>query len=142
MYYLTAEAAFDSAHFLFGHKGKCSNLHGHRWRMIAKIAGESLQDNIESAGMLMDFSDLKREVRTLAENMDHRLLIEQGTLQQETLNALEKEGFEVITLPFRPTAENLSKYLFDSLKEIGFPMYSMTVYETPDNCAVYEDSTR
>jgi 6-pyruvoyltetrahydropterin/6-carboxytetrahydropterin synthase len=140
MYYLTAEAAFDSAHFLCGHQGKCANLHGHRWRMIAKIAGESLQDNIESSGMLIDFSDLKREVRTLADNLDHRLLIEQGTLQPATMEALQQEGFEVINLSFRPTAENLAKYLFDSLKALGVPMYSMTVYETPDNCAVYEES--
>lgn len=139
MYYLTAEAAFDSAHFLCGHQGKCSNLHGHRWRMIAKIAGESLQTTQESAGMLMDFSELKQAVRDLADQLDHRLLIEEGTMQPQTLEALNQEGFEVIILSFRPTAENLAKYLFESLRTSGFPMHSMTVFETPDNCAVYED---
>jgi 6-pyruvoyltetrahydropterin/6-carboxytetrahydropterin synthase len=139
MYYLTAEAAFDSAHFLCGHGGKCANLHGHRWRIIAKIAGATLQEEGEKAGMLLDFSDFKREVHGLADSLDHRLLIERGTLRLETLDALEGEGFEVITLSFRPTAENLAKYLFDSMKELGFPIHSMTVYETPDNCAIYED---
>jgi 6-pyruvoyltetrahydropterin/6-carboxytetrahydropterin synthase len=139
MYYLTAEAAFDSAHFLHGHQGKCSNLHGHRWRIIAKIAGEALQDDIESGGMLIDFSELKQEVRSLADNLDHRLLIEEGTLKSETVETLKQEGFELVTLSFRPTAENLAKYLFDTLKATGFPMYSMTVYETPDNCAIYEE---
>lgn len=141
MYFLTAEAAFDSAHFLYGHEGKCANLHGHRWRVIAKIAGEFLQENMEKAGMLVDFSDLKQEVRTLADGLDHRLLIEKGTLLLATMDALESEGFEVISLPFRPTAENLAKYLFDSLKSLGFPMHSMSVYETPDNCAIYEEPT-
>jgi len=89
--------------------------------------------------MLLDFSDFKREVHGLADSLDHRLLIERGTLRLETLDALEGEGFEVITLSFRPTAENLAKYLFDSMKELGFPIHSMTVYETPDNCAIYED---
>lgn len=140
MYYLTAEASFDSAHFLFGHQGKCSNLHGHRWRIIAKIAGETLQDSADKSGMLMDFSDFKRELHALADSLDHALLVERGTLRLATMDALEAEGFEIITLPFRPTAENLAKYLYDCMKELSFPIQSMTVYETPDNCATYEGS--
>lgn len=38
MYILETEQSFDSAHFLSGYKGKCSNLHGHRWRVVARIA--------------------------------------------------------------------------------------------------------
>lgn len=142
MYYLTAESSFDSAHFLFGHSGKCANLHGHRWRIMAKISGERLQDSGDKAGMLIDFSDFKRELHTLADSLDHRLLIETGTLRLHTMDALEDEGFEIISLPFRPTAENLAKYLFDNMKELGFPVTSMTVYETPDNCALYEEETQ
>lgn len=140
MYHLTAEASFDSAHFLFGHQGKCSNLHGHRWRIIAKISGESLQETGGASGMLMDFSDFKRELHALADSLDHALLVERGTLRLSTMDALEEEGFEIITLPFRPTAENLAKYLYDCMKELSFPIQSMTVYETPDNCAAYEGS--
>lgn len=140
MYHLTAEASFDSAHFLFGHQGKCSNLHGHRWRIIAKISGESLQESGDKSGMLMDFSDFKRELHALADSLDHALLVERGTLRLATMDALESEGFEIITLPFRPTAENLAKYLYDRMKELSFPIQSMTVYETPDNCAAYEGS--
>lgn len=140
MYYLTAEASFDSAHFLFGHQGKCSNLHGHRWRIVAKIAGETLLDSPDQSGMLMDFSDFKRELHALADSLDHALLVERGTLQLATMDALEAEGFEIITLPFRPTAENLAKYLYDCMKDLSFPIKSMTVFETPDNCAAYEGS--
>lgn len=140
MYHLTAEASFDSAHFLFGHSGKCANLHGHRWRILAKISGECLQTGGDKDGMLIDFSDFKRELHELADELDHRLLIERGTLKLETLDALEAEGFEFVTLAFRPTAENLAKYLFDNMKAQGFPIAAMTVYETPDNCAVYEES--
>lgn len=142
MYHLTAEASFDSAHFLFGHQGKCSNLHGHRWRIIAKISGDTLQESGDKSGMLMDFSDFKRELHTLADSLDHALLVERGTLRLSTMDALEGEGFEIITLPFRPTAENLAKYLYDCMKELFFPIHSMTVYETPDNCASYEGSER
>ena len=38
MYYLTVENSFDSAHFLHGYDGKCSNLHGHRWRVVVDVA--------------------------------------------------------------------------------------------------------
>ena len=34
MYILKTESSFDSAHFLSGYEGKCSNLHGHRWRIV------------------------------------------------------------------------------------------------------------
>lgn len=139
MYYLTAEASFDSAHFLSGHGGKCANLHGHRWRVIAKIAGEHLQTQGEQEGMLIDFADFKKAVHDLADTLDHTLLIEKGSLQLETMDAMETEGFSIVSLPFRPTAEHMAKYLFDSMKKEGFSICSMTVYETPDNCAIYEE---
>lgn len=142
MYYLTAEASFDSAHFLFGHEGKCSNLHGHRWRIVAKIAGEQLQESGSASGMLIDFSEFKKEVHALADSLDHRLLLQNGTLRLATLDALESEGFEVVILPFRPTAENLAKHLFGCVRDVGFPICSMLVYETPDNCAAYEEELR
>ena len=37
MYGLQAEAHFDGAHFLTDYYGKCENLHGHRWRVVATI---------------------------------------------------------------------------------------------------------
>lgn len=140
MYYLTAEAAFDSAHFLSGYEGKCANLHGHRWRMVAKVAGETLQQTGSQAGMLLDFADVKRAVRALAEELDHRLIIQRGTLGLATLDAFETEGFELVELPFRPTAENLAHYLFQRLQKQELPVCAVTVYETPDNCATYEES--
>ena len=43
MYILETEQSFDSAHFLSGYEGKCSNLHGHRWRVVARIAMDELK---------------------------------------------------------------------------------------------------
>ena len=34
MYLLTTEQTFDAAHFLKGHLGACSNIHGHRLRPV------------------------------------------------------------------------------------------------------------
>ena len=138
MYYLTAEAAFDSAHFLADYEGKCANLHGHRWRIVAKVSGARLQEFGDKEGMVLDFSDLKRELRGLADGMDHCLIYQKGTLRMETLDAFEMEGFEVAAVPFRPTAENLAKHFYDEMAAMGLPICAMSVYETPDNCATFE----
>ena len=36
MYVLQTEQSFDAAHFLKDYKGKCSNIHGHRWRVVVQ----------------------------------------------------------------------------------------------------------
>lgn len=140
MYYLTTKSEFDSAHFLLGHGGKCSNIHGHRWEIVAKICKQDLEQNGQSRGMIIDFSDFKKEVRKLADFFDHKLVIEELSLKPKTLEALNEEGFSIITLPFRPTAENLAKYFFDKLKEVKMPIYSVEIYETPNNCAIYKEN--
>lgn len=139
MYYLTAKADFDSAHFLLGHKGKCSNLHGHRWTIVAKIAGESLIETGEATGMILDFADFKKILRRLADDLDHKLIVEQDSLKPATLTALASEDFAIVTVDFRPTAENFAKYFYDKLKEHHLPIYEVSLYETPDNCAIYKE---
>ena len=96
MYYLKTKAAFDSAHFLKGYNGKCANIHGHRWETEAEIAGEKLQAEGEKRGMLIDFGDVKSEVRSLAKEFDHALIIEQKSLKSSTLEALLQEGFRML----------------------------------------------
>ena len=43
MYGLKTESSFDAAHFLTDYHGKCENLHGHRWRVVAYLEQEDLQ---------------------------------------------------------------------------------------------------
>ena len=45
MFILSTEACFDSAHFLSGYQGKCSNIHGHRWKLEVEIMREQLEKN-------------------------------------------------------------------------------------------------
>lgn len=134
MFTISAEASFDSAHFLYGYPGKCARLHGHRWRTVAEVSARELNDD----GMVMDFKDLKSALRAITDRYDHCLLIEENTLQPETLKAFERENFEVVTFPFRPTAENLAKRIFDELCSADIPVTRVSVYETPDNKATYE----
>lgn len=74
MYFLKTSASFDSAHFLHGYKGKCANLHGHHWVIEAEFSSSHLQDDGSCRGMLIDFGDLKRAVRNLADSFDHALI--------------------------------------------------------------------
>lgn len=138
MYYLKTSAAFDSAHFLAGYEGKCSNIHGHRWTVEVKIRGEELQSSGAKRGMLIDFGDLKKAVRGLADSFDHALIYETGSLRSSTLAALNEEGFRLIEVGFRPTAENFARHFFELLSQQGLVPCSVTVYETPENCATYE----
>lgn len=93
-------------------------------------------------GMVLDFGVFKRAVRELAEELDHTFLVEEGSLADATLAALESEGFSLTLLPFRTTAENLARYFCDCLVEQGLPVSQVEMYETPNNCAVYRPLQR
>lgn len=138
MYYLKTSAAFDSAHFLAGYEGKCSNIHGHRWIVEVTVKGDKLQADGTKRGMLIDFGDLKKAVRELADSFDHALIYEKGSLKPSTLAALNDENFHLIEVDFRPTAENFARNFYELLKIKGLEASSVAVYETPENCAIYE----
>lgn len=139
MYQLTTEAYFDSAHFLSGYNGKCSNLHGHRWRIIAEIEQEKLNESGQLRGMVVDFGDLKHDLKALADSFDHCLIIEKGSLKDSTITALKSENFSIIEVSFRPTAEEFAKYFFFRMKGLSYHVKKITVYETPNNCASYSE---
>ena len=133
MYIVKTEDSFDSAHFLARYNGKCRNIHGHRWRVVIEIAGENLDD-----GMVVDFTDIKAALKALTDNLDHSLVMEKDTLKPQTYECLVVEGFRIMIMDFRPTAENFAKYFFDEIKNKGFNIRAAEVYETPNNCARYE----
>ena len=139
MYFLKTEQSFDSAHFLAGYNGKCRNIHGHRWTIKMEVCGKNLENEGHLRGMLVDFGDIKRELKELADYFDHSLIVEKGSMREVTLNLLKEDGFRVIEIDFRPTAENFSKYIFDYFKEKGLNVKKVTVYETPNNCATYRE---
>lgn len=138
MYYLQSEASFDAAHFLSGYQGKCKNIHGHRWRVVATVRGEHLQSEGSQKGMLMDFGDLKTDLKALADKYDHSLILEIGSLKDSTLSALREEEFHLELVPFRTTAENFAKHFYELLSFKGYSVKEVAVYETPTNCAVYD----
>jgi 6-pyruvoyltetrahydropterin/6-carboxytetrahydropterin synthase len=55
----------DCAHFLPGH-AKCGQVHGHTYKVEVVVEGEPKD------GMVLDFADLKAEVRAVLGRYDHR----------------------------------------------------------------------
>ncbi len=139
MYTIRTGASFDSAHFLKDYPGKCSHLHGHRWKVEIETESEDLADGPAEGGMVTDFSVLKDDLKSLTDPFDHILIIEKGSLSKETMDALSAEGFPIAEVSFRPTAENFAKFFFDGMKKLGHPVSSCTVYETPNNSATYRE---
>lgn len=135
MFAVTTEQSFDAAHFLAGYQGKCSNLHGHRWRVLITVT----KNEIEESGMVVDFTDLKDDLKKETDLFDHVLIVEKDTLKPLTYQVLSEEGFHIVQMDFRPTAENFAKYFYDKMKEKGYLVQSAIVYETPNNCAEYRE---
>lgn len=94
MFEVSVEQTFAAGHSLREYKGKCENVHGHNYRVCVTVAGAELN----GIGLIVDFVDLKRQVRAIVDRLDHQFI-----------NDLEP--FTVIN----PSAENLAKYLYDEL---------------------------
>lgn len=137
MYKLKTKASFDSTHFLKDYDGKCSNIHGHRWTVEIKVGAETLESDTQNRGMVVDFSNLKRDLKEIADHFDHSLIMETGSLKQATEDALLAENLRIVKVDFRPTAENFAKYIYDEMAGRGYKVIEASVYETPNNVASY-----
>ena len=91
MYEVTVEDSFAAGHYLREYKGKCENPHGHNYKVRVTLAGKEL----DRAGLLLDFKDLKEVMKHVIDRLDHQML-----------NDIEP----FITV--NPSAENLSQYFF------------------------------
>lgn len=137
MYILKTEDSFDAAHFLKDYVGKCSNIHGHRWRVVVSIQSEQLSEDAQHRGMCVDFKELKDDLKSITDTLDHKFIYEKGSLKASTISALKEENFEMVEMGFRPTAENFAKYFYDCISNMGYDVANVDVYETPNNCASY-----
>lgn len=60
---------FSASHFIPGHD-KCGRLHGHSYVLHLVLHGDMGEN-----GMIMDFVDLKRALKNMVEELDHRVLL-------------------------------------------------------------------
>jgi 6-pyruvoyltetrahydropterin/6-carboxytetrahydropterin synthase len=65
----TSKITFSATHIIPGHS-KCGRLHGHDYAINASIEGEMGSD-----GVIMDFISVKEFLRDVANELDHRVLI-------------------------------------------------------------------
>ena len=132
MVYLTRKEHFCASHRLFNPifsdqknlniYGKCAypNGHGHNYELEVTVVGEPDKDT----GMIMDLKKLSDIINTeIIDKVDHKHL-----------------NFDVDFLQgIIPTAENIAKVFWQILspKITAGKLYSLKVFETPDNFAEY-----
>ena len=106
---------------------KCGfeNPHGHNYKIRVTLAGEEL----DKAGLLLDFKDLRDVMRHTIERLDHQMIN-------------DIEPFTVIN----PSAENLAKYFYDesnsrlqAITKGRVRVKDVTVFETDTTTAKYSE---
>jgi 6-pyruvoyltetrahydropterin/6-carboxytetrahydropterin synthase len=65
----SAGLKFSACHFIPGHD-KCGRLHGHTYAVHVRLEGEK-----NRSGYIADFYDVKKVIKDIIEELDHRVLI-------------------------------------------------------------------
>jgi len=76
---LHTEGWFDAAHHLENYEGKCSNKHGHTYKVEVWIQGE--EEQLDKAGILWDFGKLKDILNTFDHKDLNELYINNSTAE-------------------------------------------------------------
>jgi 6-pyruvoyltetrahydropterin/6-carboxytetrahydropterin synthase len=119
MFEVTVEAGFSSGHYLRNYRGKCENPHGHNYKVFVTLIGEQLDE----AGMLLDFKLLKQVMRPTVDYLDHRMI----------------NDLEPFVSAINPSAENLAKYFYD---QTSAQLHQMTQGRVRvKDCTLYETDT-
>ena len=120
MYKIKVSAYFSGAHSLRQYKGKCESLHGHNWKVEAVVGAAKL----DKAGMVMDFSRLKKILNDILDTLDHKHL--------NQLEYFKKAN---------PSSEEICRYIFDRLKpqvtKAKCKLCEVLVWETENSRASY-----
>jgi 6-pyruvoyltetrahydropterin/6-carboxytetrahydropterin synthase len=141
------KARFSAAHFLFDHN-KCSRIHGHNYNVRVRLEG-----NLNDQKFVVDFFVLKEQLRKIAEELDHAILLPEKSQNMKIIKHGSKilvdmgqKHFEfpesdVRLLPLEATtAELFSQYFYGRLKS-NYPQFRLIVEvgETDGNIAYYTE---
>ena len=125
MFEVTVEDSFAAGHYLRNYKGKCEKPHGHNYKIRVTLAGKEL----DKAGLLLDFKDLREVMRRVIDRLDHQMI-----------NELEP------FIELNPSAENLAKYFYDEtngrmaqVTNGRVHVKDVTVFETDSTTAKYSE---
>ena len=138
---VTKEVTFDSAHMLSNYKGKCSNLHGHTYKLQVTI-DQPLQAEGNEECMVMDFNTLKTAIDLFVTDVfDHAIIFSDTAYRGEAENALlEWARTYDMNYIILPDAKSTSEYIASYIKaqiESAYPTrrISVKVWETPTSFA-------
>jgi 6-pyruvoyltetrahydropterin/6-carboxytetrahydropterin synthase len=132
MFRVTQQIDFCYGHRLLNYEGKCRHLHGHNGRAVISLEGNRL----DHRGMLVDFTDIKRSLRTwIDDELDHRMILHRD---DPLLPVLQAHHQPVYVADHNPTAENIARLIFERAHEQGFPVVEVILWETPNSSAVYK----
>jgi 6-pyruvoyltetrahydropterin/6-carboxytetrahydropterin synthase len=103
---ITKEFKFEMAHALPGYDGLCKNIHGHSYELLVTVAGRPITDITNPKyGMVMDFGDLKKIVRSeIVEKYDHSLVL-RNDYSSDLIDKLKENYDRIILLDYQPTSE-------------------------------------
>ncbi|NOX54402.1 MAG: 6-carboxytetrahydropterin synthase [Planctomycetes bacterium] len=133
MYRVSQRIDFCYGHRLLDYQGKCRHLHGHNGRAIIVLEAGRL----DPRGMIVDFAEIKRAIRTWIEShLDHRMIL---CRRDPVVDALQKLNEPLLVMEENPTAENIAKMIYDRVKEMGFPVVEVSLWETPSSCATFRE---
>jgi len=135
------EIGVDYGHTLPNHFSFCSQIHGHRARVIAIVEGAVNQDHGSSSqGMLLDFKFLKEAMMTeIHEILDHGFAV--WGQDTEDVPFITKRNKKYLLTDEPPTAEYLAKWAFyQLLPKIpeNIKLISVEWFETPTSSATYQ----
>ena len=141
MFTLKSEIQFDMAHYLSGYVGKCKNIHGHRYRLVVKVSSQTLHESGQLRGMVDDFSEVKAVLKEVHDLFDHKLVIEENEEGKRVVEKLNESGkvFEILFVPYRPTAEEMSRHIFNEIKKRRVRVTEVESFETPTNSCIYTE---
>jgi 6-pyruvoyltetrahydropterin/6-carboxytetrahydropterin synthase len=120
MYQVNIERHFDSAHYLREYNGKCENLHGHRYKVVATAKATTL----DAIGLAFDFTVLKKKLDEILERYDHTCL--------NDISPFDK---------INPSSENIAAAIYRELEPAlegqNATLESVGVWESPDAWVIY-----
>jgi 6-pyruvoyltetrahydropterin/6-carboxytetrahydropterin synthase len=120
MYELKVITRFAAAHQLTMVGTKCENMHGHNWKIEVFVAGE----NLDEAGVLVDFGVIKKHVADIMSLLDHKYLNELSFFEQK-----------------QPSSENIAYLVATELQQriddSAVRVSRVTAWESDDAGATY-----
>lgn len=131
---VTKRFHFEMAHTLYEYDGLCRNIHGHSYNLEVTLIGEPRKEpNHPKDGMVMDFGDLKRIVKSeIVNRFDHALMVN-SLIPESQLELLKKTTDRIIVVDFQPTSENIAAFIAEILQQQlpeDVTLFSIRLFET------------